>query len=90
MAVVGAANSALAPFCAQHPAFPLLDDDGQRVRLICVPDFAATHTAVLLDLETLECEPMFLGGPAAKGADADADAGAGAGGDAMDIAPDTA
>lgn len=32
--------------------------DGQRVRLIAVPDFSRTRTAVLLNLRTLRCHPL--------------------------------
>ena len=32
--------------------------EGQKVRLICVPSFATTCTAVLLNIATLECEPI--------------------------------
>ena len=33
---------------------------GARVRVVCVPDFAATRTAVLVDISspTLECQPV--------------------------------
>jgi hypothetical protein len=33
-------------------------DKGEEVRLIMVPSFALTRTAVLVDLNTLDCEPL--------------------------------
>lgn len=33
-------------------------DEGQTVRLICIPNFSKTQTAVLLDLESLETFPI--------------------------------
>ena len=48
-------------------------EQGQRTRLICVPSFAATCTAVLLDVATLECEPIVFAVNGMHGADADAE-----------------
>jgi DNA polymerase delta subunit 2 len=31
---------------------------GQKVRLICLPSFAQTQTAVLVNLNTLDCHPL--------------------------------
>ncbi|CAB3365521.1 Hypothetical predicted protein [Cloeon dipterum] len=33
-------------------------DGGQKVRLICLPSFAETQTAVLVNLNTLDCHPL--------------------------------
>ncbi|KAJ2782799.1 DNA polymerase delta small subunit Cdc1 [Coemansia javaensis] len=43
--------------CAQGP-------DGQQTRIVAVPDFSASHTAVLLNLRTLECRAVRIGAPA--------------------------
>jgi DNA polymerase delta subunit 2 len=31
---------------------------GQKVRLVCLPSFAQTQTAVLVNLNTLDCHPL--------------------------------
>ncbi|KAK2584180.1 hypothetical protein KPH14_006608 [Odynerus spinipes] len=36
----------------------MIFDEGQTVRLVCVPNFSKTQTAVLLDLESLETFPI--------------------------------
>jgi DNA polymerase delta subunit 2 len=36
--------------------------NGQKVMAICVPDFSKTHTAVLCDLNTLQCQPLNFSG----------------------------
>ena len=38
----------------------LLGDDGQKVLLISVPSFDASHCVVLVNLKTLSCEPLSL------------------------------
>jgi DNA polymerase delta subunit 2 len=35
---------------------------GQRVRVVAVPSFAATRTAVLVNLRTLRCHPIWFEG----------------------------
>ena len=35
--------------------------DGQEVLLLSVPKFSETFTLIMLDLETLECQPMTFG-----------------------------
>ena len=47
-------------FAGNQPAFDdkLVEADGVKARLIQVPSFAATSTIVLLNLRTLECEPV--------------------------------
>ena len=37
-------------------------DDGQRVRVITLPDFGTTRTLVLVNLRTLECRPVTFAG----------------------------
>jgi DNA polymerase delta subunit 2 len=32
--------------------------DGQKVRLVCVPSFAASKTIVCVNVDTLECHPI--------------------------------
>ncbi|XP_015593803.1 DNA polymerase delta small subunit isoform X2 [Cephus cinctus] len=36
--------------------------EGQTVRLICVPEFSKTHTAILVDLQSLDTRPISFGG----------------------------
>ncbi|KAJ2797509.1 DNA polymerase delta small subunit Cdc1 [Coemansia helicoidea] len=36
--------------------------DGQETRIVVVPEFAAAHTIVLLNLRTLECTPVHVTG----------------------------
>ena len=38
-----------------------LGDEGQVVRLICLPRFSTTKTVVLVDLETLETRTVSFG-----------------------------
>ncbi|EDQ85024.1 uncharacterized protein MONBRDRAFT_29660 [Monosiga brevicollis MX1] len=48
-------------FAGNQPEFATKEcsgPDGQKVRLVCVPDFSKTATAVLLDLHTLEATPL--------------------------------
>eukprot|EP00965_Chrysotila_dentata_P232808 6199206-Pleurochrysis_carterae.AAC.3 len=52
-------------FAANQPAFSsalVEGDDGQRVRVVSVPDFAREPTLVLVNLNTLECTPVTFGG----------------------------
>ena len=37
--------------------------EGQRVRLVLVPTFATTHSVVLVNIDTLECEAVHFGVP---------------------------
>ena len=53
-------------------------EDGRRVRIVCIPSFADTHTAILLNLRTLACRPISF-----NGAPCEEMQGAGAG-DTMD------
>lgn len=46
-------------FCGNQPEFStdlVIGEQGQRVRVICVPSFAATGEVVLVDLGTLGCQ----------------------------------
>jgi DNA polymerase delta subunit 2 len=76
-------------FAGNQPRFEstlLTGPNGQRTRVIMVPDFQKEHTCVLVNLETLDCRPMNFGGldafrddegdvdAAADAAPADADA----------------
>ncbi|KAG8337330.1 DNA polymerase delta subunit 2 [Homalodisca vitripennis] len=36
--------------------------DPHRVRLVCLPRFAETSTCAIVNLSTLECQPMTFGG----------------------------
>lgn len=36
-------------------------EDGQTVRLVCIPKFSTTSTAVIVDLETLETTTISFG-----------------------------
>ncbi|OWR52976.1 DNA polymerase delta small subunit [Danaus plexippus plexippus] len=36
-------------------------DDGQKVRIVCIPDFCETKTVVLVNLANLECYSMTFG-----------------------------
>lgn len=36
-------------------------DEGQQTLLILIPDFCKTSTCVLVNLRTLECQPMSFG-----------------------------
>jgi DNA polymerase delta subunit 2 len=47
-------------FAGNQPAFAekLVEQDGVKARVILVPSFAKTSTIVLLNLRTLECEPV--------------------------------
>jgi DNA polymerase delta subunit 2 len=38
-------------------------EQGQRVRLVLVPKFSTSNTAVLVNLDTLECEPVHFSVP---------------------------
>ena len=37
------------------------DSEGQPIRLICIPKFSTSHTAVLVDLESLDTKPIVFG-----------------------------
>ena len=50
-------------FAGNQPAYQTKlaeGPDGQRVRLVCIPDFSKTGTAVLLNIRTLEVQPLIL------------------------------
>ena len=52
-------------FAANQPAYAetlVEGDDGQRVRVITLPDFGTTRTLVLVNLRTLECSPVSFAG----------------------------
>lgn len=40
---------------------PCVADEGQTVRLICVPKFSETKTAVLVNLQDLTTQPVSFG-----------------------------
>lgn len=72
-------------FAGNMPRFETAEvrgDAGQRVRVVCIPDFATTHTAVLVDLASLECSPICFGGASPDGG-GEAAAGAEAGSSAQ-------
>eukprot|EP00049_Salpingoeca_infusionum_P006353 m.105579 g.105579 ORF g.105579 m.105579 type:complete len:454 (+) comp13281_c0_seq3:73-1434(+) len=53
-------------FAGNQPKFAskLLEGaDGQACRLVCIPEFSTTHTAVLLNLETLDCQTVTISVP---------------------------
>lgn len=39
----------------------LAGEDNQVVRLICIPQFSSTHTAVTVDIESLDTEFVCFG-----------------------------
>ena len=52
-------------FAGNQPRFEttlLHGEDGQRVRIVMVPDFQIQHTCVLVNLDTLECRTMSFSG----------------------------
>lgn len=52
-------------FAANQPEFAhtlIEGDEGQRVRVVMVPDFGTTRTLVLVNLRTLECSPVAFSG----------------------------
>ena len=52
-------------FAANQPAFDsrlVRGSDGQATRAILVPDFGRTQTCVLVNLATLDCQPVSFGG----------------------------
>ena len=52
-------------FAANQPAFDsrlVRGPDGQTTRAILVPDFGRTQTCVLVNLTTLDCQPVNFGG----------------------------
>lgn len=52
-------------FAGNQPRFETAEvqgSNGQRVRTILVPDFAAEQTCVLVNLDTLECRPLAFAG----------------------------
>ena len=52
-------------FAANQPEFAhtlIEGDEGQRVRVVMVPDFGTTRTLVLVNLRTLECSPVTFDG----------------------------
>ncbi|KAM5172834.1 DNA polymerase delta subunit 2 isoform 1-T2 [Mantella aurantiaca] len=52
-------------FCGSAPKFSCKDvegPEGQRVLLITVPDFSSTQTACLVNLRTLQCQPISFSG----------------------------
>ena len=58
-------------FAANQPAFAdalVEGPEGQRVRVVTVPDFGATRTIVLVNLRTLECSPVTFDGLEGAGA----------------------
>ncbi|XP_040201981.1 DNA polymerase delta subunit 2 [Rana temporaria] len=52
-------------FCGSAPKFSckeLEGPEGQRVLLLTVPDFSSTQTACLVNLRTLQCQPISFSG----------------------------
>ncbi|KAG8534439.1 hypothetical protein GDO81_019530, partial [Engystomops pustulosus] len=52
-------------FCGSAPKFSCKEvtgAEGQRVLLITVPDFSSTQTACLVNLRTLQCQPISFSG----------------------------
>lgn len=45
-------------YLSKFPSFFSPGPDGQEVLLVTVPDFSSTQTACLVNLRTLECEPV--------------------------------
>ncbi|XP_033095506.1 DNA polymerase delta subunit 2-like [Anneissia japonica] len=48
-------------FAGNQPKFQtkrLTDSLGKKITLICIPEFHSTHTCVLLNLRTMECQPL--------------------------------
>lgn len=48
-------------FAGNQPEFATAEvkgPQGQRVRVVLVPDFVEEHTVVLVSLDTLECRPI--------------------------------
>eukprot|EP00752_Nemacystus_decipiens_P013042 g11537.t2 len=65
-------------FAGNQPEFAtslLEGPGGQKARMVCVPPFASTGQAALLDLETLDCTPLRFSS-ALGGVDGDAKAAA--------------
>lgn len=38
--------------------FSVLGEDGQQVRIVCVPDFCVSKTVAVVNLSNLECYSM--------------------------------
>ena len=52
-------------FAGNQPRFgttEITGSEGQRVRVVLVPDFEKEHTCVLVSLDTLECRPISFSG----------------------------
>ncbi|XP_063304604.1 DNA polymerase delta subunit 2 [Pelobates fuscus] len=52
-------------FCGSAPGFSCKEvtgPEGQRVLLLTVPDFSSTQTACLVNLRTLQCQPISFSG----------------------------
>ncbi|XP_075714780.1 DNA polymerase delta subunit 2 isoform X1 [Rhinoderma darwinii] len=52
-------------FCGSAPKFSCKEvtgTEGQRVLLLTVPDFSSTQTACLVNLRTLQCQPICFSG----------------------------
>ncbi|XP_038609813.1 DNA polymerase delta subunit 2 [Tachyglossus aculeatus] len=52
-------------FCGNTPTFRckvIQGPEGQRVLLVAVPDFSTTQTACLVNLRTLDCQPISFSG----------------------------
>lgn len=39
----------------------LAGEENQEIRLICIPQFSTTHTAVMVDIENLDAEVVCFG-----------------------------
>lgn len=51
-------NTDHAPFTGNRTLLFLLGPEGQEVLLVTIPEFSSTQTACLVNLRTLECEPI--------------------------------
>ncbi|XP_074168235.1 DNA polymerase delta subunit 2 isoform X2 [Rhinolophus sinicus] len=59
-------------FCGNTPSFGskiIRGPEGQTVLLVAVPDFSATHTACLVNLRSLACQPISFSGFGAEDED---------------------
>ncbi|XP_053574114.1 DNA polymerase delta subunit 2 [Bombina bombina] len=56
-------------FCGSTPAFSCKEvkgEEGQRVLLLAIPEFSSTQTACLVNLRTLQCQPICFSGFSAE------------------------
>jgi DNA polymerase delta subunit 2 len=55
-------------FAGNQPEFgtKLLEEDGKQIRVVLVPSFTQTHTAVLVNLDDLTAHPICFSTPDSK------------------------